>query len=233
VIEPQTITVDIAGATAVAVGGSGPSIEVHLPGPTGPPGDSTLGPAPDGSFAIWNANLGAIEFVPSSTVMRTGLGTDADTPPDPPVTIETGAPPALSTLTDAGSYFFPTGISTEDAPVDADPGTAYVLAVTSSPSTDAMAGPPHVELVDSPPPPPYQSGIQILTQLQDPRRVWRRGFSTSEPTVWTDWILSGAAAAGSGMAGIQGSLDDPTQLPPEGSYIGEAYLVAGDLWIWR
>jgi hypothetical protein len=36
----------------------------------------------------------------------------------------------------------------------------------------------------------------------------------------------------SGLSGIQGSLDDPTQLPPTGQS-GEAWIVDGDLWVWQ
>jgi hypothetical protein len=37
------------------------------------------------------------------------------------------------------------------------------------------------------------------------------------------------------LAGIQGTLDYPAQLPAEGAFIGEAFIVgpAGELWVWK
>ena len=37
------------------------------------------------------------------------------------------------------------------------------------------------------------------------------------------------------LAGIQGSLHDPTDLPAQGSHIGEAWITGplGQLWVWR
>jgi hypothetical protein len=40
---------------------------------------------------------------------------------------------------------------------------------------------------------------------------------------------------GLGLAGIEGTLASPAELPLEGDFIGQAYIVGplGELWVWR
>jgi hypothetical protein len=178
------------------------SVQVSLQGPpgaTGPAGPSlTADPdTADGSFATWDADTQTVVFVPATTVMRTGVGTDFDdaTPHAAPLSfgVDVSTAPSLNSLIDAGSYYFADGISATDAPPGADPSQPYVLAVTSSPAPGAL--PPDWNSDGQPEPPGtyQQGGIQILTLRSDPTVVYRRGF-TATPTDFTPWIRSGVGA---------------------------------------
>jgi len=38
---------------------------------------------------------------------------------------------------------------------------------------------------------------------------------------------------GLGLAGIEGTLDNPTQLPQPGVFYGQSFIIDGNLWVWR
>jgi hypothetical protein len=143
--------------------------------------------APDGGFATWDAASSAVLYVPGTTVMRTGLGGSGVE-----ATVESPSA-SLNSLVDAGSYYFPDGISPTDAPPGIDASLPYVLAVTSSPSTAAMSDqrPPHPAQLPVEPAPTVQGGIQILTLRSNPAVVYRRGFTDADPTAFTDWVSPG------------------------------------------
>ena len=42
-----------------------------------------------------------------------------------------------------------------------------------------------------------------------------------------------AGPPGLGLAGIEGTLSDVAELPVPGGFAGRAFIVGGDLWIWR
>jgi hypothetical protein len=157
---------------------------------------SLLGVPVDGGYAVWDEASGQLQFVSASVVMRTSIDAPPGsmTGPGQP-TIGAGIVPALDDLTDAGSYYLPRGIAPDHAPDGADISEQYVLAVTSSPSNELIAQVPLPAEPLLPGQPMYQAGIQILTLLTDPSRVWRRGFLASDPVTFTSWVLSGAAAA--------------------------------------
>lgn len=148
----------------------------------------------DEAYLVWR-NLGetgsanVFEFEPSSTIMRSF--TSGSTEPGVGALSVEYPGTSLDALIDAGSYLCPEGIWVSQAPPEADFTAAYVLAVTSSPSTEYRSGEYGQARPSQLPSPSYQAGIQILTQLDDPTRVWRRGFSGELPS-FGPWILSGS-----------------------------------------
>lgn len=175
VSSPPTVQV-----VAAATGPPGPPGPPGPAGPEGPPGAAVeVSPGSPGDYATWGQQ-GVLDSAPMSTMM---------------VSINTIGKVSLDSLTDAGSYMMPLGMLPDDAPAGADPDQHYVLAVTSSPATTVMTGPDAPTMIQplivDPQPDVIQAGIQILTQLTDPTKVWRRGFDGDPPT-FGEWTLSGA-----------------------------------------
>lgn len=176
VLPSQTLTATVSVSPGVP-GPAGP------PGPPGPPGgDLVAEPGMPGDYVVWG-DAGQLSSQPMSTMMVSG---------------STIGKVSLDTFTDAGSFLMPDGILASEVPPGGDPDQQFVLAVTSSPATEDMSG------INPTVPTVVQAGVQILTMLTDPSKVWRRSFNL-DPPVFGQWVLSGQ---GAGLVGTYRYIQD-------------------------